>query len=292
MKEKGFTLIELLAVIVVLAIISLIATPIVMNTIEKSKKGAAERSAENYVNAVDTAIMEEKTENSSIADGEYTIGEDGNLYNGTTKVLDVSVNGTKPDTGSKIVIQNGSVVSRAIIDRTLKTTSIGYNSGKYTVTINDSGKATAIDTPATKEVYAWYTDTKNIGDTLTEYTTDASTLGKNYYLKHVLDSDDKIISSFACTKFNGTTERCLEGGSADTYGWDTDKSHSTGRVAKLYAIEQEGISGVSCNFDTLDSNCADGSVNLFADSSGYVGASAYGGYCHVFYDGSSRCASS
>ena len=34
MKKKGFTLIELLAVIVVLAIIALIATPIVMNVIK------------------------------------------------------------------------------------------------------------------------------------------------------------------------------------------------------------------------------------------------------------------
>ena len=38
MKRKGFTLIELLAVIVVLAIIALIATPIVMNTIKNARK--------------------------------------------------------------------------------------------------------------------------------------------------------------------------------------------------------------------------------------------------------------
>lgn len=47
MKEKnnGFTLIELLAVIVILAIIALIATPIVLNLIEKARKGAAQDSA-------------------------------------------------------------------------------------------------------------------------------------------------------------------------------------------------------------------------------------------------------
>ena len=39
LKNKyGFTLIELLAVIVVLAIIALIATPTVMNTIKKQRK--------------------------------------------------------------------------------------------------------------------------------------------------------------------------------------------------------------------------------------------------------------
>ena len=57
MKNKhGFTLIELLAVIVVLAIIALIATPIVMNTINNAKKGAAERSGENYIKQVEVAI--------------------------------------------------------------------------------------------------------------------------------------------------------------------------------------------------------------------------------------------
>ena len=59
-NKKGFTLIELLAVIVVLAIIALIATPIVMNTIKKSKKGAAERSADSYVKQVEVAVAEER----------------------------------------------------------------------------------------------------------------------------------------------------------------------------------------------------------------------------------------
>lgn len=54
-NQKGFTLIELLAVIVILAIIALIATPMVLKYIEQSRKGAAEsdcyaaiKSAELY----------------------------------------------------------------------------------------------------------------------------------------------------------------------------------------------------------------------------------------------------
>lgn len=57
-NNKGFSLIELLAVIVVLAIIALIATPIVMNTIKNSKKGSAEQSGEGYVKQVETSIVE------------------------------------------------------------------------------------------------------------------------------------------------------------------------------------------------------------------------------------------
>ena len=42
MKKKGFTLVELLAVIVILAIIALISTPIILGVIEKTRIGAAE----------------------------------------------------------------------------------------------------------------------------------------------------------------------------------------------------------------------------------------------------------
>ena len=44
-NRKGFTLIELLAVIVILAIIALIATPIILNMISKARKSAAKDSA-------------------------------------------------------------------------------------------------------------------------------------------------------------------------------------------------------------------------------------------------------
>ena len=45
MKNKGFTLIELLAVIVILAIIALIATPIILNIIEDARGSAKKESA-------------------------------------------------------------------------------------------------------------------------------------------------------------------------------------------------------------------------------------------------------
>ena len=53
MKRKGFTLIELLAVIVILAVVALISTPMILNVIEESKKGAVKNSVNGVVEAAD-----------------------------------------------------------------------------------------------------------------------------------------------------------------------------------------------------------------------------------------------
>ncbi len=58
MKEKGFTLIELLAVIIVLAIIALIATPIIFNVIENAKLKSLENSCYGVIDAVRTQYAE------------------------------------------------------------------------------------------------------------------------------------------------------------------------------------------------------------------------------------------
>ena len=74
-KKKGFTLIELLAVIVVLAIIALITTPIVMNTINSAKKGAFERTAENIEKAAELYIFSEYGDRQESIPKEVTIEE-------------------------------------------------------------------------------------------------------------------------------------------------------------------------------------------------------------------------
>lgn len=57
MKNKGFTLIELLAVIVILAIIALIATPIILGIIDDARKSSQVRSAQYVVEAVQLAYQ-------------------------------------------------------------------------------------------------------------------------------------------------------------------------------------------------------------------------------------------
>ena len=103
MKRKGFTLIELLAVIVILAIIALIATPTILGVIEKARKGSAESSALGYIDAVEkqVAINMLDTSKSNIVDGTYTTDE--------LSTLGVSVKGTVPN--GILTIKNNQVES-------------------------------------------------------------------------------------------------------------------------------------------------------------------------------------
>ncbi len=55
-KKRAFTLIELVAVLVILAIISLIVTPLVMNIIKKSKVSADMRSIDAYGRSVEIGV--------------------------------------------------------------------------------------------------------------------------------------------------------------------------------------------------------------------------------------------
>ena len=55
-NKKGFTLIELLAVIVILAIIALIATPIILSMINNAKSSAAKSSTLGYVESIEDYV--------------------------------------------------------------------------------------------------------------------------------------------------------------------------------------------------------------------------------------------
>jgi type IV pilus assembly protein PilA len=55
-KKKGFTLIELIAVLVIMAILALIATPLVMSIIRKARVSADKRSVDAYGRSIELAI--------------------------------------------------------------------------------------------------------------------------------------------------------------------------------------------------------------------------------------------
>lgn len=86
-KRNGFTLIELLAIIVILAIIAFITTPLILNIIEKTRIGAVKSSAFGYIDSVEkqVAINELDSNKSNINDGVYTVEALTNEYKLTVK---------------------------------------------------------------------------------------------------------------------------------------------------------------------------------------------------------------
>ena len=286
MKKRGFTLIELLAVIVVLAIIALIATPIVMNTIKSAKKGAAERSADSYIGAVETAVATAKLDGKDIPDGTYKIDAEGNLTGEglPDSKLTIDMKGNKPTEGT-ITIKNDQVTNDS--EMTIGDYDVAYNED------NKKYEATEKENDSSTIVYRWSENSINIGDTInpddtTKYTKDSTTLGKEFYLKHLLDRDNKVVDSYVCLKYSGK-ESCLRGGSTDYYGWTTDSNNYTGNLLVLKQLQDDGA---SCTFSETESECIINSIHLIARSNGNdANATDYINGCGVYGKGISNCGS-
>ena len=119
MKNKGFTLIELLAVIVILAVIALIATPMILGVIDTAKQGSAKSAALGYVDAIEKKIV-----TSQLTDTTPVVVSEGEKYTVSGKTLtQVVAEGTtaktftidvKGDTASEgtITFGKGGVVTK------------------------------------------------------------------------------------------------------------------------------------------------------------------------------------
>lgn len=141
-NRNGFTLIELLAVIVLLAIISLIAVPIVLNIVNDAKQSSALRSLELYKKAVENAYLKHKMLNPYVdltaAELKQIVEYDGekidcniylddnekiNIYNcyvngklfehvdytyKNQTQLNVQINGENVNIGDEVVYKNGN----------------------------------------------------------------------------------------------------------------------------------------------------------------------------------------
>ena len=140
MKRNAFTLIELLAVIVILAIIALIATPIILGIIKSSKEQTNEISAENYIDSVEQAIVRENMKG-VFRPEECTI--DDKVVTCDGKILKVEVDGEVP-TGGTIKINNGSVsIGTELIFKEFKATINGE--GKLKIDLKEEVKDDTIE---------------------------------------------------------------------------------------------------------------------------------------------------
>ena len=111
-KKIGFTLIELLAVIIVLAIIALIATPIIFNVIENAKLKSLENSCYGVIDAVRTKYAEGLLNSE---DGTVKLSGD---------VKDITVAGEQPIAGTWEIDNSSDSSNRGIKIKDVKFASM------------------------------------------------------------------------------------------------------------------------------------------------------------------------
>ena len=123
--KKGFTLIELLAVIIILAIVALVATPIILNVVDDARESAARSEASMIVSGVNnycaTAAMRNQLDGSDdICANGVEPTEVATMVNlGNAKVTDITYNPT-----------SGAVTALTITSNTFTVT---YNGTTFSV---------------------------------------------------------------------------------------------------------------------------------------------------------------
>ena len=275
--KKGFTLIELLAVIVILAIIALIATPIVLSIINDTKESATLRSADFYLDGVELAVSQSILKDISIPDGQYPIMKDGNICVGdidnndacTGDVLEVEVKGEKPNNGV-IEIESGQI------------SDILLYSGNNKVVKNEDGELTSVTQVYKPQYYYWednYDGT--IGSVLPVGAKEnasevVAASGHPVYLGFDVElngNDEKIIiEAYSCLTKDGT-EYCVK--------------KNDNKISKAIAIDAFKSDGGSCSFDDVWDYCRSDGLSIYAYSGGMVRVYEEGSYftCDVYDDG-------
>ena len=145
-KMKGFTLIELIAVLVIMAIIALIVTPLVMSIIKKAKISADKRSIDAYGRSIELAIAGYLLDNGTFPTSieQLTIEYSGDEVVCSTTQLnsDSSVYLAGCTVGGRNV--DGYTYGKEETESTVQTYSVGdhvsYNNVTYYV-IEDSDEA-------------------------------------------------------------------------------------------------------------------------------------------------------
>ena len=247
-KNKGFTLVELLAVIVILALIALIATPIILNVINDAKKQAAKDSAYGYMDAVEKYIVSSELEDKSIKDGTYSVEELNKK---------ISVKGSTPDNGN-IEIKNSSVKS--------------YDIGIDGYEVNNGEVEKVSTTKSFKNGTAVYYNPVS-REKCTGYTEENSTTGKNsgcmkWYVFNdkegnatvnvILDHNTTARVAWNSTGNNSEMKEVADALKKDTRTWkNTARLITANEIAKI--TEKTGFDASKENQDwfCLDTNQPD-----------------------------------
>ena len=302
MNKKGFTLIELLAVIVILAVIALIATPVIMNAIGSAKQGAWKDAAYGIIKATENAFAKGFSETTEPIDT-FFLYENGVMTSYPAgKTIDYK--GSVPQDGGIVLHADGSI-TLAIHDGVncaVKTKTTG------TVTLTTTDKATCISNVYYKQAsapfnnaltngdfsqgtigwsasYGVLTTANNIGtfnsignysDPLIAQVPFAYQANAKLYVKYTaraLNSDTNSI--YFSTRVTGISDQILNLKSIPVANtWYTDSA--------LLTLPSGGSGNVSAFFRTAYSLGA-GTVPAWVDNTAYALNSevSYGGYAYI-----------
>ncbi len=155
MKKRGFTLIELLAVIVILAIIALIATPLILNVIDEAKKGAFKNTAYGIVSAEELKYAQDILAGT---EEEITFTYTNGVESSNPLGKQLEYKGSKPKNGTVKVNSEGQV-------------ALAIHDGKYcaeksyaesAVSISEKTQEECVIEETSEVTYEYYDEAKGV----------------------------------------------------------------------------------------------------------------------------------
>ena len=139
MKKKGFTLIELLSVIIILAVIALIATPIVLNVVDSARIEANRDSVYGLLDGAKLYYLEGQLDTNRLG------------IDGETNLIDkINVSGKRPSGGNVYIDNAGLIALSVVYDKVCY--KKGFNENEITETNELEECETKINDKTTPEI--------------------------------------------------------------------------------------------------------------------------------------------
>jgi prepilin-type N-terminal cleavage/methylation domain-containing protein len=269
MKEKAFTLIELLAVIVILAIIALIATPIILGIIKDARENSKKRSAELVYTGVEYAYTQ-----ALFKEGSENVVDDVTLdtIDKYLNVDNVASHGFETSDTSKEklhIVTKDNVYCEVTKNTSTKTFEVKCGTdANYTLSNVMDTKTIAYDVkPAKVEFKPQYYTFNSFGGTVGTTVAPAESSREtepptnrpvDYYLGYDVGTDGKVSASYLCFIRN-EKEYCLKG---------TSDGSAYGDNQEVMRDAFSDVVDTKCSFGDDYSYCIDSfGVELYSDGS-------------------------
>lgn len=263
-QQVGFTLIELLAVIVILAIIALIVTPMILGVIDSTKKGAVENSTYGYIDAIEKSDLQDMIDSGNYqtkSNGIYDLGTIGLVnYKGKKPIqICVTVKEGNVDSGTfqfdKYIVEykNKKAKVNSDLDKvecevTASDSAFNLNKGVNTPQLSEGmipiKWVDGVETITTIDDSEWYDYTNKLW-------ANAKTKDGSYWVwvpryayKITIGYHSSIAGSIDVKFLKGTTNESIDGTSIKTSGYvaginDTSMNYFT-HPAFQNSINQAG----------------------------------------------------